>query len=244
MMNFLKKTGIIVLSVLALACADAPTTTDDLTVVKNDEGGFEANFTSGGDSVNVLAAESESGVFDVTFDFTDTVVSFRIDHARGEGDFLPNGEALSASQNRLVVELLPRIANVIPASDSRTLLQDTVYRQTSFMEAIPAGELLVPFHFVSARGWTHISCTCGQQNIGDGYTRQAGKGCGCNGGSGNGCKGRCGQGCGGTSTPQCSGTTAYTRDCARHDYGLASYATASDDYTFAGNNCSCGGACY
>jgi hypothetical protein len=113
------------------------------------------------------------------------------------------------------------------------------------MQIVPTGELLSPYQFVSARGWVHISCTCGSQNIG-GYYRQAGRGCGCTGGSGQGCKGRCGQGCGITSTPACVGTTAYTQDCAKHDYGLGSFSAASDDYSFAGNNCSCTGVgtCY
>ena len=100
--------------------------------------------------------------------------------------------------------------------------------------------------FTAQQGWTHISCSCGTQNIGSGYYRQAGRGCGCNGGSGNGCKGRCGQGCGITSSPGCVGSTAYTQDCAKHDYGLGSFAAASDDYSFASNNCSCSGvgSCY
>jgi len=107
------------------------------------------------------------------------------------------------------------------------------------------GELLSPYQYVSERGWVHISCTCGTQYIGSGYYRQAGRGCGCNGGN-TGCKGRCGQGCGITSTPQCVGTTAYTQDCAKHDYGLGTFEAASDDYSFASNNCSCSGVgtCY
>jgi hypothetical protein len=42
------------------------------------------------------------------------------------------------------------------------------------------------------------------------------------------------------------GTTAYTQDCAKHDYGLGTFEAASDDYAFAGNNCNCTGAgvCY
>ena len=54
----------------------------------------------------------------------------------------------------------------------------------------------------------------------------------------------CGQGCGGTSTPKCSGTTLYSMDCAQHDYQLAGWGNASDDYLFFSNNASCGGACY
>jgi hypothetical protein len=139
--------------------------------------------------------------------------------------------------------LLEGLSKVVAPTDDpqRTRVEDVAMRQTSFMQIVPVGELLTGYEFVSERGWTHLSCTCGNQYIGSGYYRQAGRGCGCTGGSGGGCKGRCGQGCGITSTPPCVGTTAYTQDCAKHDYGLGSFAAASDDYSFASNNCSCSG---
>jgi hypothetical protein len=176
----------------------------------------------------------------VTYDFGDPVIGFHIDYNQGVGKFMPSGSALDAAQGQLVAPLFEGISNAVAAQDARTRVEDTAVRQTSFMQIVPMGELLSPYQFVSARGWVHISCTCGNQNIG-GYYRQAGRGCGCTGGSGNGCKGRCGQGCGITSTPACVGTTAYTQDCAKHDYGLGSFSAASDDYSFAGNNCSCSG---
>jgi hypothetical protein len=134
----------------------------------------------------------------------------------------------------------------VPPDTQRTRVEEAAMRQTSFMQIVPVGEVLTPYQYVSERGWTHISCGCGNQYIGSGYYRQAGMGCSCNGGSGNGCKGRCGQGCGITSTPACVGTTAYTQDCAKHDYGLGTFEAASDDYSFASNNCSCSGVgtCY
>lgn len=234
--------------VLTLGCAsgaDEPVAVEEgFSLVRHDTASLEATYRSGPDSVRVLVAEVQSNVVEVTYEFDETVIAFRLDYNKGVGRFMPDGKPLDAAQSRLVTGLMEGIANAVPA-EGRTRLEEAAFRQTSFMQIVPVGEALTPYEFVSERGWTHISCSCGTQYIGSGYYRQAGKGCGCNGGD-NGCKGRCGQGCGITSTPPCVGTTAYTQDCAKHDYGLGSFAAASDDYSFASNNCSCSGVgtCY
>jgi hypothetical protein len=235
--------------VLAAGCSNGPAEqaqeAEGFALLQRDATTLEATYSSGGASVRLLAVETTANVVEVTYDFGDPVIGFRIDYNEGVGKFMPSGSALDAAQSRLVTSLLEGISNAVPEQGQRTRSEEAAVRQTSFMQIVPVGELLSPYEFVSARGWTHISCTCGSQNIG-GYTRQAGRGCGCTGGSGQGCKGRCGQGCGITSTPACVGTTAYTQDCAKHDYGLGTFEAASDDYTFASNNCSCSGVgtCY
>lgn len=216
-------------------------------LLQHDAATLEATYRSGGESVRALVTEVAPNIVEVTYDFGDPIIGFRIDYNQGVGQFMPSGKPLDAAQARLIDPLLAELSEVVPQEDTqRTRIEDVAVRQTSFLQIVPVGELLTPYQYVSERGWVHISCTCGTQYIGSGYYRQAGRGCGCKGGSGNGCKGRCGQGCGITSTPRCVGTTAYTQDCAKHDYGLGSFSAASDDYSFAGNNCSCSGVgtCY
>ena len=214
---------------------------EGFVLLQHDGSTLEATYQSGAASVRVRVDEIETNVVDVTYDFGDSVIAFHVDYNQGTGDFLPSGSPLDAAQAQLVDPLLEGITRSVSPEGERTRVEETAMRQTSFMQIVPVGEALTPYHYVSEHGWTHLSCTCGTQNIGSGYYRQAGRGCGCNGGGGNGCKGRCGQGCGITSTPKCVGTTAYTQDCAKHDYGLGSFSAASDDYSFASNNCSCSG---
>lgn len=239
--------GITVAMSLTLGCSDGPAAREEaaegFALLQHDGTTLEATYRAGGASVRALVVETQAKVVEVTYDFGDPVIGFHIDYNQGTGSFMPSGGPLDAAQAGLMAPLLEELGKVVAPTDDpqRTSVEDVAMRQTSFMQIVPVGEPLTAYEYVSERGWTHISCTCGNQYIGSGYYRQAGRGCGCNGGSGNGCKGRCGQGCGITSTPRCVGTTAYTQDCAKHDYGLGSFSAASDDYSFAGNNCSCSG---
>lgn len=234
-----------IMMAMALGCSSEPAQSveeEGFTLLAHDATNLEAIYQSGGVSVHATLVERSTNFLEVTYDFGDPIIGFQIDYNRGVGNFMPSGSPLDAAQARLIEPLLEELSNIVPAIDAeRTRVEDVAMRQTSFLQIVPVGEVLLPYQYVAERGWVHISCTCGSQFIGSGFTRVAGQGCGCTGGSGNGCKGRCGQGCGITSTPPCVGTTAYTQDCAKHDYGLGSFAAASDDFTFASNNCSCGG---
>ncbi|WP_426754635.1 hypothetical protein [Myxococcus sp. Y35] len=229
---------------VAVGCSNGPTEqaveAEGFKLLQHDATTLEATYGSGGASVRLLVVETQADVVEVTYDFGDPLIGFHIDYGQGVGQFMPTGSPLDAAQAQLLGPLLEGLAQVLP-DEGRTRVENAAERQTSFMQIVPVGEVLTSYEYVSERGWTHISCACGRQYIGSGYYRTAGRGCGCTGGSGNGCKGRCGQGCGITSVPRCVGTTAYTQDCAKHDYGLGSFAAASDDYTFASNNCSCSG---
>ena len=242
--------GITMAMAMAMGCSnESPEQAQEeegFALLQHDESTLEATYRSGAASVRVLVDETEANVVDVTYDFGDSVIAFHIDYNRSVGDFMPSGSPLDAAQAQLLAPLIEGISNAMPQDTQRTRVEEAAMRQTSFMQIVPVGEVLTPYKYVSERGWVSISCTCGNQNIGSGYYRQAGRGCSCTGGSGQGCKGRCGQGCGITSTPACVGTTAYTQDCAKHDYGLGTFEAASDDYTFASNNCSCSGVgtCY
>jgi len=229
--------------VFAVGCTNeaAVVEAEGFQLLKHDATTLEATYRTGGASVRALVVEHAPNEVEVTYDFGDPVISFQLDYNQGIGHFVPGGSPLDAAQSALLTPLLNELSNVVQPDGQRTRVENAVVRQTSLMQIVPVGETLSPYQFVSERGWVHISCSCAYKYIGDGYYRTAGKGCSCTGGSGNGCKGRCGQGCGITSTPQCTGSTAYTQDCAKHDYGLGSWSSASDDYSFAGNNCSCDG---
>jgi hypothetical protein len=246
----MKKLLLCLVTILAaVGCSNEPAApapaAEGFALLQHDATTLEATYTSGGASVRALFVERSPNQVEVTYDFGDPVIGFQLDYNQGVGQFMPNGSPLDAAQSALVTPLLDGISKVVQPEEQRTRVENAAMRQTSFMQIVPVGEALTPYQYVAERGWVHISCSCGTQYIGSGYYRQAGMGCGCNGGN-TGCKGRCGQGCGITSTPQCVGTTAYTQDCAKHDYGLGTFEAASDDYSFASNNCSCSGVgtCY
>ncbi|HEY5920130.1 MAG TPA: hypothetical protein VIV11_00610 [Kofleriaceae bacterium] len=224
--------------VVGAACTEtavAPEQGDGFEIRQHDGTTFDATITSGGASLHVTVSEVEKDVVDVTFDFGDPVIGFHVDYRQGAAEFQPNGAPLDAAQNRLLETLYAELVK-LPAMTAaqQTRVDEVAFRMTNLMQIVPMGEPLVTHRFVAAQGWTHISCSCFNQYLGSGYYRICGRGWGCTGGSGNGCKGRCG-----TSCSPCVGTTAYTRDCGRHDWGIGSWAAASDDFTFASNNCSC-----
>ena len=227
-----------ILAVGMLACASeetvSPESGDGVTIQQRDESVFDATVTSGGASLHMLVNQVAPDVLDVSFDFGDPVIGFHLDYRAGAGEFQPNGTPLDAAQHHLVDMLITELANVPGLVSARTRVDEVAFRMTNLMQSVPTGEAMASHTFVAQQSWVHISCTCQNQYIGSGYYRVAGRGWSCTGGSGNGCKGRCGASC-----SPCSGTTAYTQDCAKHDYGLGSWAAASDDFSFATNNCSC-----
>lgn len=235
-----KGIGALILAVVVgAACTDqeavVPDRDEGVAIQRHDATTFEATVASGGASLHVTIVEVEKDRVDVTFDFGDPVIGFHLDYGVGAGEFQPNGTPLDAAQSRLVETLYAELVTM-PAMIAKqpTRVDEVALRMANFMQIVPTGEPLAAHRFVSAQGWVHISCSCFNQYLGSGYYRICGKGSGCTGGSGNGCKGRCGTGC-----SPCYGTTAYTRDCGRHDWGIGSFAAASDDFSFASNNCGC-----
>lgn len=238
-----KRWSIAIVAVLAVAACTSQESVapdrDGVEIRQHDGSVFDAKVTSGGATLHVLITEVETDVLDVTYDFGDPVIGFRLDYAKGAGEFQPNGTPLDAAQMRLVDMLLAELQampEMLAAKPRR--VDEVAFRMANLMQIVPTGEHLSSHTFVAQQGWVHISCSCFNQYIGSGYYRICGRGCSCTGGSGNGCKGRCGSGCN-----PCAGTTAYTQDCAKHDWGVGSFAAASDDFTFASNNCSCTGSC-
>jgi hypothetical protein len=215
----------------AEASTPAPGGTEAVSFTQHDEATLDVTVASGGETLRVLVTENKGGIVDVTYDFGGPVIAFQVDTLGGNGAFEPSGAPLDAAKSRLL-DLLVAELERLPAGDERSRVDDVAYRATTFMQIVPTGEPLASYQFVQEKGWTHISCSCFNQYLGGSDYRTCGRGCSC--GGGNGCKGRCGVGCGGW------GSVAYTRDCGRHDWGIGSWTAASDDFTFASNNCAGG----
>ena len=205
-----------------------PDETEGVSVAQHDETTLDVTVASGGETLRMLATAGKGDAVDVTFDFGGPVVALQVD--RASGAFEPSGAPLDAAKIRLV-DLLVAELEKLPI-EQRSRVADVAYRTATFMQIVPAGEPLAAYTFTAEKAWTHISCSCFNQYLGGSDYRTCGRGCSC--GGGNGCKGRCGVGCGGW------GSVAYTRDCGRHDWGIGSWGAASDDFSFASNNCAGG----
>lgn len=243
------------LALAITACADdkavAPSsdTKDQFAMIVHDSTTVEATFAGGGENLHLIATETEAGVVDITWDFGVTQVGLHVDKNRGEAQFMPNGSPIDPSQLRVVAALVDKLQSTMGQDEAeRTTVENMVIRAGNLMMIVPPNEQLEQATFVHETIGVDqkISPTCQYQSIGNGYYRTAGRGCGCRTSPANGCAGRCGQGCGITSTPRCTGTTLYSKDCALHDYQLAGWGNAADDYLFFANNASCDGvgSCY
>lgn len=239
-------TKVIALSMLSVlaACSQQGTTSEistNLVVNQHDQRALDVTYTSAGQSLHLTSFESDAKLVDITYDFGESVVAFRLDYTAGVGDFVSNGQAFDAAQLLLIGQMLKALPSLLPVdSNAYSSVETAAIRETNFLAEAPVGEPIADFHFVAERGWTYIGCGCSNQYDGhDGY-HVGGTGCGCTGGSGNGCKGRCGAGC----QQDGASINAYTRDCLCHDYGKCSWTTASDDFAFAASNCGESYGCY
>jgi len=176
------------------------------------------------------ATEIEPRVVEVELMLDDKDLYAQIDLERGTG-FYDLATVELEEPERAAIEAMHLALDDALTSDDMTTVEDQLVRTSGFLGVAPIHTKLGTREFQNTKSWVYISCGCYRKYIGDGYYRTAGKGSWCTGGYGNGCKGRCGSSCGST------GHGAYTRDCAKHDYGLGSWWSASDDYAFAGWNC-------
>lgn len=131
------------------------------------------------------------------------------------------------------------------ALDRSDPVADNLVRQAALWDRHPEGELvLAPIVADRARGWTTLCNGTSYRtfNWSWGSTAKSEYLKYGPGETANPCRGRCGPGC-----TAAYGTSAWTVDCARHDrceqYGGSGvnsqcsdeFASASDDFTFAGN---------
>ena len=138
----------VALAMLAMtACAaEAPPAPEDVersvVVDQLDDTSLDVTVSSAGDSLRLVVLEVEPRVVDVTFDFGDPMIAFRLDYARGVGDFMPSGAALDARHLRLVDQLGAALTDLLPEdAEARALVEDVALRQTSFMQIVPLGTM-------------------------------------------------------------------------------------------------------
>ena len=158
-------------------------------------------------------------------------VDVDINYALGSATHDAHGAMFSATELVAVDAAAIALDKVLPPDVERSEIERAAAQHLALLAKAPADVSLERFEIRNERSVTCLSCTCQTQYIGNGYYREAGQGQDCDGGYGNGCKGHCGAGC------KADNSGNYTRDCARHDYGLASWWDASDDYTFGGCWC-------
>src|SRR5688500_9995720 len=123
--------------VMAMGCSnESPEQVDSgegFVLLKLDATTLEATYRSGGESVRALVCVVAPDIVEVTYDFGNPVIGFRIDYDQGVGQFMPSGTALDAAQARLIESLLSESSQAVPQESSqRTRVEDVALRQTSF----------------------------------------------------------------------------------------------------------------
>lgn len=194
------------------------------------EGAFR---TAAGD-VSFGADEHAEGAVSVWFVVQGKTLAFDIDYSRGHAMFTGATGILTEGDVAALHEVAVALDAALPTRpDDRSKAEHALVTQSAFLARAPANETLAPFEITADRSVVCLACACQWQHIGRGIWRWAGQGWDCNGGFGNGCKGHCGVGC----HDNMQGN--YTQDCALHDYEIAWWWEASDDYAFGG--CWCNG---
>jgi hypothetical protein len=211
--------------------APVETSPDGLTIARHDTERVEGTYVLGASRVSFVANMIQEERADVLLTIGSKSVHVDIDYKSGFATHDANGAIFTAHDVALLETAAIALEEYMPTRPARTRVEDAVTQQLSFMAIAPTFIPLDKFDIAQDRSIVCIRCACQNQYIGSGYYRQAGQGWGCTGGSGNGCKGHCGASC----SSNLSGN--YTQDCAKHDYGLGSWAAASDDYSFGGCWC-------
>lgn len=191
---------------------------------------IRGTYARGDLAIQFRATEIEAAVVEVALVVGEQQLYAEIDLERGAG-YYDLADVILEEEERAALEAMHLALDDALTGEEMTTVEDQLVRTSGFLGVAPIRTKLGTHAFQDTKSWVHLSCSCYRQYVGDGYYRTAGRGSWCTGGYGNGCKGRCGSGCGST------GRGAYTRDCARHDYGVGSWWSASDDFAFAGWNC-------
>ena len=222
------------IGMLAIGCSGQTTDGPEslgLNISVQDATHFAGTYTTEDMTVTFDVAEVDKGVIDGAYEVGDILITSRLDNNEGLGSYDFGEASLTEMHRNAIQEANEAIALALGEKDLNPA-EDQAKRQTSYLAESPIEQPMPAFDFSSDRGWSYISCSCYNQYIGSGYYRTSGRGWTC--GGGNGCKGRCGTGCQFIYSGKYS---AYTRDCAKHDHGVGSFWAASDDFSFAGNNC-------
>ena len=227
------KSALFVFLVLAVGCStgedEAVPGDGTFAITRQTATWVEGSYTDSQTTVSFRAKELSPQRVEVTLRIDDTDVTTHVDHATGEVALDGGSAKLTALQVGAMAPLAQALEAKLPQEDARTLVEDALVRNVTFIGVAPVGTALGEVKAVSENGWTYLPCYRRMSYIAPNAWRWTG-----NGGS---CEGRCGIGCGPDNRAGGWGSGKYTYDCARHDYGLASWTAAFDDYTFARDNC-------
>lgn len=197
-------------------------------------------FTAPEGSVSFSSVLVGDAVVDVKFDRGDRVLSSHVNWHNFENDLaISRGDAVTGDDKKILQALTFAVEAEL---GKETQVLDNLVRQANLWGSHPEGPLVITnIRASEARGWTTLCNGTAYRNFshdGSGHGLQAEYlKYGPNEGA-NPCRARCGPGCNGV------GTSAWTVDCGEHDrceqhHTTSScndeFASASDDYTFAGN---------
>ncbi|WP_394821897.1 hypothetical protein [Pendulispora albinea] len=196
----------------------------------------EGTFEDGAAPLRFKSVERAPRQADVTVVAGQTELTMRLDYDRGEGEFDAKSGQLNQAQVGAMLRLMTALAGAVPSED--TTATKALGSTLNFYSVARPDEALPTFKFVAENGWAYIQCRCHFQDA-EGYHNWMGVGESCGTSASPHCPGRCGVGCGPDNLGPLGrwGSGKYTADCAKHDYGVGSWAAASDDYIFASANC-------
>ncbi len=196
---------------------------------------IEGTFVDGPVSLRFQSVELAPRKANVTVRAGEAEFAFHLDFALGEGEFDAKSGQLDEAQVSAMPRLMTALFEALPSED--TVATDALGRTLNVLSEAPASTPLPALKFVAENRIAHLSCRCSWQDA-FGYFNWMGRGESCGTSAAPHCPGRCGKGCGPDHLWNLRwGTGAYTADCARHDYGVASWDHALDDYLFASFNC-------
>lgn len=235
----MKRIGLSLLFLVGCTTTDATTNDVGITYTSVQDDLVAGTFNTAYGSVEFKSQVLADGVVDVTFDRGAGVFGSHVNWTTLTDDLTyPEGFAIT-NDDRFIIKALASslendIGNTMPASDN-------LIRQANVWGHHPEGAVAMKQIVADPeRGWTKL---CNVNNYT--FSHDASShglqseylACGRNEKS-NPCRDRCGAGCSGV------GTSAWTVDCGNHDRCeqlhassdcMDEFASASDDFSFAGN---------
>lgn len=226
----------------AAGCTTEAVSTNDVGVTYRivEDGLIAGTFVTAYGSVEFTSAVTSDGVVDVTFDRGGGAFGSHVDWVSLTNDLVAADDFVVSADDRFVMKAL---ASTLENDDLGAAghASDNLIRQANLWGHHPEGAVLERHIVADAeRGWTKL-CNVGAYTFSHDATTHGLQSEYLSAGryeTSNPCRDRCGPGCNGV------GTSAWTRDCGNHDRCeqlhtstscADEFASASDDFTFAGN---------
>jgi hypothetical protein len=235
------KFALSIVVLFAASCTTESVSTNEVGITYRsvEDGLVDGTFVTAYGSVEFTSAVTSDGIVDVTFDRGNGAFGSHVDWLSLTNDLVAADDfAVTVDDRFMMKALASTLENDIGAAGPAS---DNLIRQANLWGHHPEGAILQRHIVADAeRGWTklcnvstytfsHDATTHGLQSESLACGRYE---------TSNPCRDRCGAGCSGV------GTSAWTKDCGNHDrceqlHTSSSctdeFASASDDFTFAGN---------